>query len=58
MTITPLAIGMDEQTDLHALNDLDSSIDKVSFKKKQHVSRPRSFGGKLFMQMRYTHITG
>ena len=29
---------------LHALNNFSSSIDKVSFK-KQHVSRPCSFGG-------------
>ena len=32
------------QTDLHALNIFSSSIDKISFEKKQHVSRPCSFG--------------
>ena len=37
----------DEQTDLHALNNFSSSIDKVSLKKKQHVSRPCSFGGEV-----------
>ena len=37
-------MSQDEQTDLHAFNTFSSSIDKVSFKKKQHVSRPCSFG--------------
>ena len=35
------------RTDLHALNNFSSSIDKVSFKKKKHVSRPCSFGGEV-----------
>ena len=36
-----------EQTDLHGFYDLSSSIDKVSLKKKQHVSRSCSFGAEV-----------
>ena len=43
----PCNVSDNEQTDLHALNNFLSSIDKVSFKKNQHVSRPCSFGGEV-----------
>ena len=37
-----------KQTDLHALNNFSSSIEMVSLKKKKnHVSGPCSFGGKV-----------
>ena len=36
--------GTNEQTDLHGFYNLSSSIDKVSLKKKQHVSGSCSFG--------------
>ena len=40
---------------MHALNNFSSSIDKVSFKKKQHVSRPCSFGGEVVHADAYAH---
>ena len=36
-----------KQKILHALNNFSSSIDKVSFLEKQHISGPCSFGGKV-----------
>ena len=42
-----MALAKNEQTDLHALNKFLCQIDKLSFKKKQHVSRPCSFGGEV-----------
>ena len=38
-----MALG-NKQTDLHGFYDLSFTIDKVSFKKKQHVSGSCSFG--------------
>ena len=43
-----MAQQTDKQTDLHALNNLSSLIDKVSFKKKQHVSALCYFGEVIY----------